>query len=117
MPGFILNAWHVGTLMDIAGLAAPVVGSPLRSLQTYPRPIAPGEPDWDYLVDKRLVVENGKGWRVNGVMAGVLRACAEPDEVVNVGVGDTENPGFSVVRRGELVCECTRTALLLKKPQ
>jgi hypothetical protein len=107
MPGFILNAWHVGTLLSIAGIEPPSAGSPLSALPVYPRPIAPGEPDWGYLVDKKLVVQNGAGWRVNAVMAGVLRACAHPDDVVHVGVGDSENPGFAVVRRGALVSECT----------
>ena len=107
MPRFILNAWHVGTLMVMAGIGPPVQGSPLRSLRTYPRPIAPGEPDWDYLVEKRLVVDDGEGWRVNSVMAGVLRACADPEEVTHIGVGDEQNPGFSIARRGELNVECT----------
>lgn len=127
MPAFVLNDWQVGTLVAMAGIAPPVEGSPLRALRTYPRPIAPGEPDWGHLVETRLLVPAGTGWRVNGVIAGVLRACAQPEEVVNVGVGDEENPGFSVVRRGELVSECsiarsgttklsfpiTRSALLL----
>jgi len=107
MPGFVLNAWHVGTLLSLAGIEPPADGSPLQALPTYPRPIAPGEPDWAHLVDKKLVVSNGAGWRVNAVMAGVLRACAHPDTVVHVGVGDMENPGFAVVQRGGLVVECT----------
>jgi hypothetical protein len=107
MPRVLLNDWHVSTLLSMAGVGPIGEGSPLRSLHSYPRPIAPGEPDWGYLVDKRLVVDDGDGWRVNSVVAGVLRACATPDEVVHVGVGDEENPGFSVVRRGELVAECT----------
>src|SRR5687767_10306419 len=99
MPAYILNDWHVGTLLSLAGIDPPVDGSPLRALRTYPRPIAPGEPDWGYLADKQLVMPNGSGWRVNQVMAGVLQACARPDDVVHIGVNDDENPGFSVVRR------------------
>lgn len=111
MPGFVLNDWHVGTLLSLAGIDPPVDGSPLRALRTYPRPIAPDEPDWGYLVDKKLVVPDGAGanagWRVNQVMAGVLRACAHPDDVVHIGIGDSTHPGLSIARRGGLVSECT----------
>jgi hypothetical protein len=40
-------------------------------------------------------------------MAGVLRACAQPDEVVTAGIGNLDIGGFSVIKKGDLVAECS----------
>lgn len=107
MPGYVVGDWQVQTLLGLAGIPEPSAASPLAGIARYPRAIAPGEPDWEPLERWGLVQPDGTGWRVNLVVAGVLRAAAHPDEVISVGVGEPDNPGFSVVRRGTAMAECT----------
>ncbi len=107
MPTVVLGEWQVQTLLSMSGVELVAPHSPFRVHRRYGRPIAPGEPDWRPLVEWGIVNQRGGAWRVNSLIAGVLRAGADPDEVVNVGVGNLANPGFAVVRRGGLVAECT----------
>ena len=95
-------------------LPDPAPGTPLRVVRQFPRPLAPGEPGWDALRARGLVVPDGDAWRVNLAIRGVLAACVRPDEVIDVGVSDPAIPGFSIVRRGPIVAECTVAAATTK---
>lgn len=107
---FVLSDWQVATLLALGGLPDPAPGTPLRVVRDFPRPLAPGEPGWDALTARGLVVPDGDAWRVNLAIRGVLAACVRPDEVIDVGVSDPAIPGFSIVRRGPIVAECTVAA-------
>ncbi|MEZ5116738.1 MAG: hypothetical protein R2737_10760 [Candidatus Nanopelagicales bacterium] len=107
MPTFILTDWQVATLLAIGGVPEPRTGSPLRVVRAFPRPIAPGEPGWDLLERSGLVRPAGTGWRVSLPVRSVLFACAQPDEVIDLGVNDPTIPGFTICRRDNVVAECT----------
>lgn len=106
MPGFVFSPVQVDTMLSMAALE-PVRGSPLRSARRYPRPMSEEHPDFVDLANRGCVTRHDGGWRMNSIVAGALRACAQPDEVIDIGTTDPTSPGFSVVRRGRLVAECT----------
>lgn len=107
MPGLLLNKYQLRTLTEMTGVKA-AAWSPLAACPDVPRGCAPGEPDFVELVDKGLVVADGPyAWRPNRVAAAVMGAAASPDEVIGVKPSDPKIPGFTVIRRGELVSEFT----------
>lgn len=107
MANLLLNKYQMRTLLDMTGLT-PAAWSPLAVLPAVPRGTAPGEPDFDDLVARGFVVADGPyAWRPNRVGTGWLAAACEPEEIIGVKPDHSRIPGFAIVRRGALVCECT----------
>lgn len=107
MANLLLNKYQMRTLLDMTELT-PAAWSPLASLPDLPRGCAPGEPDFEDLVDKGLVARQGAyAWRPNRMAVAVLTVACTPEELIGVHPNHTRIPGFAIVRRRELVCECT----------
>ena len=107
MANLLLNKYQMRTLLDMAELT-PAGWSPLIGLPSVPRGCAPGEPDFEDLMERGLVVRDGAfAWRLNHVGATVLAAVCVPEEIIGVKPNHSRIPGFAIVRLGELVCECT----------
>lgn len=106
MPGFAFTDLQLVTALAIEGIV-PVPGSPLRMLPDLPRSGAPGDPEFDQLVDLGFVRAGEGRWIVNAALAAVLRAAADPDELIDIGFSRTDIPGVTIVRQGELLFECT----------
>jgi hypothetical protein len=107
VPTYLLDGWQVSTLLDLADGIEPGPGSPLLVVPRGRRPLAEGEPGFDELVDRSLVVFRDGRWQTNLAIRAVLGAVCRPEEVLSVGVDEPGLSGFSAVRRGPVVAECT----------
>jgi len=107
MASLLLNKYQMRTLLEMTRLtAAP--WSPLIALPEVARGCAPGEPDFDDLVEKGLVVADGAyAWRANRIATAALTAACAPEELIGVKPNHSRIPGFTILRRRDLVMECT----------
>lgn len=107
MPTYLLDGWQMSTLLDLTDGIEPGPGSPLLLVPRDRRPLAEGEPGFDELVDRALVVFRDGRWHTNLAVRAVLAVACQPDEVLSIGVDAPGMSGFSAVRRGPVVLECT----------
>ena len=107
MPCYIFDCQQIRAALQLLDLERVADGSPLTRWAETDRRLHPDDPRFQYLLDQRLIEPRGDGWRVNKLFAGALLAAAHPNEIIRVAVDDPQHPGFVLVRRGPLWCECT----------
>jgi len=106
MPGFMLNNRQVHVVLHLAGIGVPQDGSQLRIMPSA-EPLMPDDPTFQHLIEQKIIEPRGNGYRVNRMFAMALKTCASPEEVISIGIDSKIHPGFAVVRRGQLWCECS----------
>ena len=108
MAQLFLTPWQLTTALSLGGIADPGPGSPLRVVPPAERPLAPSDPEWAELVERNVVRPDGTGgWRTNLGLVPFLEVACRPEEVISVGVDAPGATGFTIVRRGPVLAECT----------
>ncbi len=107
MPGYIFDNDQIRALLAQAEIGDPGPGSPLKLLPETGGPLHADDPRFSDLAAQCVLQRDGDDWRVNLLLRAVLGACAQPEEVISVGVDAESHPGYALVRRGELWSECT----------
>lgn len=108
MPGQLLDAQQMRTLLTLAGIARISPASPLAAGPSDVSCLHAKDPRFEWLCENHLLEPSGDGWRVNALLGAAMLAAAHPDEIIRVAVNDSR--GFALVRRGPLWCECTVTS-------
>lgn len=102
----MLNNRQIHAVLHLAGIGVPQDGSPLWVMPSA-KPLMPDDPAFQYLIEQKIIELKENGYRVNQMFAMALKTCANPEEVISIGIDSKIHPGFAVVRRGQLWCECS----------